>query len=168
MNGFIPKEALGLSWHGTCVSPKFRSYSSFLSAIWIWKQMRFASMFLRCRRSCTQLHAHPCKQSMWFSAALLLPISTHAKPRHVVITSYSTARWVVPCMEAWVLVLLLPGWGRLCLLGDVPASTLGYFGVKASSLEALPFGRKCLNMYCVSEKVRVTVYPGDFQQNALN
>lgn len=181
MNSFIPKKALGLSWYCTCASPKFRSSSSFLSAIWIWKQMRFASMFLRCQRSSIQLkvvhattlvetvpagfslepsqldrlYAHPWKQNMWFSATLLLPITTHTKPRHMVIISYSTAWWGVP----WSFFCLLGA--RLCLLGDAQASAVGYFRVKASSLEALPFGRKCLNIYCVSKKVRVTVYPGD-------
>lgn len=46
------------------------------------------------------------------------------------------------------------------------ASVVGYIEVKASSVEALPFGRECLNM-CF-RKVRVTVYPGDFQQNVSN
>ena len=85
-------------------------------------------MFLRCRRSCTQLkdvhaatlvamapagfslepsqlrqlYAHPCKQSMWFSTTLLLPVSTHIKPRHVVI---------------WVSVPLPRGWGPSLSLG---------------------------------------------------
>lgn len=50
---------------------------------------------------------------------------------------------------------------RLCLLGNVPVSAVEYFMVKASRLEALAFGRKCFKMYYISEKVIVTVYPGD-------
>lgn len=63
-----------------------------------------------------RLHTHPYKQSMWFSAALL-PLSTHTKPRPVVIISYSTAWCGVPCMETWILVLLLPGWRQALPLG---------------------------------------------------